>query len=360
MAKSWLDNSSKVRSGEELNERNLIDFLNEQLDSKSDSIKITQFSKGYSNLTYLVEFDQKEYVLRRPPFGANVKSGHNMQREYKILSALTDHYSKVPKPYFYSDDEDIIGAEFYLMDRVKGVILRSNMESDMIPNPKLMKQISQSMVYTFAELHSIDYETAGLSDLGRPDGYIQRQIGGWTKRYNNAKTDDVKSIDYLADWLAANMPTTQRATLIHNDYKYDNLVLDESDWSKVNAVLDWEMTTLGDPLMDLGTTIGYWINHDDPEWMKQLALSPTTLPGNPRRGELVEIYAQASGNDISEILFYYIYGLFKIAGITQQIYYRYKNGHTDDPRFASLNKVVEGLGAIGMSAIKSNKLDDLF
>ncbi len=246
------------------------------------------------------------------------------------------------------------------MERVEGIILRAKMPAEMTPDETTMSKIATSFVDEFSTLHAVDFESAGLSDLGKPEGYIERQIKGWTRRYYNAKTDEIPPLENAAKWLIENMPPDSGSSLIHNDFKYDNLVLDPNDWTKVIAVLDWEMSTLGDPLMDLGTSLGYWINYNDPEFMLQMSLNPTTSPGNPTRGELVEMYAKASGRDISDIVFYYAYGLFKIAVIVQQIYFRYQKGLTRDKRFANLIHAVKGCGTIAMQAINKKAIDDLF
>ena len=360
MSNNWVDTSTDIRKGEELPLEQLAAFLQQQLPNTSGQLHITQFPRGFSNLTYLLQMGDQEFVLRRPPFGANIKSGHDMGREYKILHALSQSYGKAPKPYLFVADGALIGSPFYVMERVQGVILRAKMPKEMVPDATTMQGIAQSLVETLVELHHVDYEAVGLGELGRPAGYVERQITGWTKRYKKSQTDEVPVIEQTAQWLAENMPPESGASLIHNDFKYDNLVLDLEDWTRVIAILDWEMSTLGDPLMDLGTSLGYWINPNDPDWLKQLALSPTTLPGNPSRGELAEMYAQARGQEIPDLVFYYVYGIFKIAVITQQIYYRYKQGHTQDPRFAGLIDVVKGLGTVAMQAIQKNRIDDLF
>ena len=360
MSKTWEDQSAKIRKGEELNITNLEHYLKKHLPDAEGALTIEQFPSGFSNLTYLLKMGEKQYVLRRPPFGANIKSGHDMGREYQILNALSKTYPKAPKPYLYTEEESIIGSPFYVMERVHGVILRSKMPKEMLPETAIMQGIAKGLVDTFVELHDVDYQAVGLGDLGRPEGYVERQIKGWTKRYFKAKTDEVPFIEKAAEWLNANMPMESGAALIHNDFKYDNLVLDRHDWTKVIAVLDWEMSTLGDPLMDLGTSLGYWVNRNDPEWMQQLALSPTVLPGNPSRGELVERYARKSGREVGNVVFYYVYGIFKVAVIIQQIYYRYKKGFTRDERFANLIDGVRGLGAMAMQAVTKRRIDDLF
>ena len=354
-----LDKAKAVRKGEQLNENALKDFLVKSL-GKKGQLSIQQFPSGFSNLTYLIEFAEKEYVLRRPPFGANIKSGHDMGREYKILSALDGHYDKAPKPIVFCEDVNILEAPFYLMERVKGTILRASTPQAEMPSPAQFQTLSSNLVDTLVELHQLDYNAIGLGDLGNPEGYIERQVVGWSKRYQKAKTCEVKEMEATALWLNENMPNSHTASLVHNDFKYDNLVLTPDHNLQVKAVLDWEMTTLGHPLMDLGTTLGYWIHHTDPEFIAQNQLNLTTQKGNPTRGELAEMYANKSGQNIDDIVFYFVFGVFKIAIIVQQIFYRYSLGHTQDPRFQHLDKIVSLYGLVAQQAIQKKKIDHLF
>ena len=354
-----LDQAKAVRKGEQLNENALKDFLVKSL-GKKGQLSIQQFPSGFSNLTYLIEFAEKEYVLRRPPFGANIKSGHDMGREYKILSALDGHYDKAPKPIVFCEDLNILEAPFYLMERVKGTILRASTPQAEMPSPAQFQTLSSNLVDTLVELHQLDYNSIGLGDLGNPEGYIERQVVGWSKRYQKAKTSEVKEMEATALWLNENMPNSHTASLVHNDFKYDNLVLTPDENLQVKAVLDWEMTTLGHPLMDLGTTLGYWIHHTDPEFIAQNQLNLTTQKGNPTRGELAEMYANKSGQNIDDIVFYFVFGVFKIAVIIQQIFYRYSLGHTQDPRFQHLDKIVSLYGLVAQQAIQKKKIDHLF
>ncbi|SMG12722.1 phosphotransferase family protein [Arenibacter troitsensis] len=360
MLNIWNDKSTKVRKGEELGVGNLKSYLNHFFEIDGD-INIAQFPSGYSNLTYLLQIGKSEYVLRRPPIGANIKSGHDMKREFDILSALKPSYTKVPKPILYCEDNTVLGCPFYLMERVEGVILRAKMPEGMIPSTAEMQGISNSFVDTFVDLHQLNVKDIGLDNFGKPEGYMQRQIEGWTKRYYKSKTDEIPKIEAAAKWLGQNTPKEPKNySLIHNDFKYDNLILDPQDWTKVNAVLDWEMATIGNPLMDLGTTLGYWVNPNDPDFMKALNLTPTNLRGNLSREEVVHQYSLKSGQEVTNIIFYYVYGLFKIAVIIQQIFYRYKKGFTQDPRFAKLIDGVTLLGEISQMAIAKKRLDGLF
>ncbi len=347
-----LDSPKEVRQGEELNVSVLEPFLKERLGLLGE-LCVSQFPGGFSNLTYSVELGGESFVLRRPPFGVKVKSAHDMSREFKVLSALHPVFPKAPKAVLFCDDPAIMDAPFYLMERVKGVILRGR-SLKQIPSAKAMRQTANAFITTLVELHAVDYTAAGLSDLGRPEGYVSRQISGWTKRYENAQTDDAPDVTQVALWLAENQLPESTVALIHNDFKYDNVVLDQLDSSRIIAVLDWEMTTVGDPLMDLGTSLSYWVEQDDPKVMQTLGLGTTTLEGNPSRKELIERYQALSGRDVKKPVFYYVYGLFKLAGILQQIYARYKAGYTQDKRFASLIDIVHACVQMAETAIEKD------
>jgi len=258
-----IDQAQKVREGESLDTDKLKRYLQEQLEDFSGDIEIKQFPSGYSNLTYSLRVRKKEYILRRPPFGANIKSVHDMGREYRVLSVLKPVYHQVPQPVHYCEDESVIGAPFYLMERVKGIILRNKPPQGLELTPKLMPSISKSAVDNLADLHSLDLEQSGLIGMGKPEGYVQRQVEGWIKRYYRAETEKVAGMDQAARWLQENQPAESSVAFIHNDYKYDNLVLDPENPSRIISVLDWEMATVGDPLMDLGTSLGYWAEAND-------------------------------------------------------------------------------------------------
>lgn len=331
-----IDQPKDIRRGEELDTEKIVSFLNAKL-GENHPLQAKQFPSGFSNLTYFLQWGNREFVLRRPPFGANIKSGHDMEREYKVLSLLKPVYDKVPLPIAYSDDLEIIGAPFYIMERVKGVILRSVPPKDVTLAPETMQQLSEMLIDNLVEIHAIDVDKAGLSQMGRPEGYVQRQVDGWIQRYQKSQTDEIPEMDAAAQWLVANRPPERYVSFIHNDYKYDNLVFNEN-LSQITAVLDWEMATVGDPLMDLGTSLGYWVEANDPAPLKMFGL--TFLPGNLTRRQLVERYAEKSGRAVEDVVFYYVFGLFKIGVIVQQIYYRYRKGFTQDERFANLIHVI--------------------
>ena len=349
-----------VRQGEELPNERLVAYLAEHLPGLNGPLTVEQFPAGFSNLTYLLRTGDRELVLRRPPIGAKIKTAHDMSREYRILSHLHPVYDKVPRPLLFCDDEAVLGAPFYVMERVHGIILRAQKPKGMELAPELMRGLSEAFVENLAEIHEVDYEAAGLGDLGSPQGYVQRQVEGWTKRYQNARTGEVPSIDRLADWLVQHLPAdSERASLIHNDYKYDNVVLSPDDLTRVVAVLDWEMATIGDPLMDFGTSLGYWVETTDPEEWQRYGFGLTSLPGSFTRRELLECYSWRTGRRIDDPVFYFAYGLLKIAVIVQQIYFRYQKGLTRDPRFASLGELVKACGNLAKRAIELRRIDGL-
>lgn len=356
-----IDSSRPTRAGEELDTENLAAYLFTHIPDLTPPLTIEQFPSGFSNLTYLIKTNGRELVLRRPPIGAKIKSAHDMGREFKILSHLRPIYGKVPRPLLFCEDESVIGVPFYVMERVRGVILRAQLPKGIALNEHVMGGLCHSFIENLVEIHAVDYERAGLGDLGLAKGYVKRQVDGWTRRYFNARTDEVAEIERLAQWLAQNLSAdSPSGSLIHNDYKFDNLVLSPNDLSEVIAVLDWEMATIGDPLMDLGTTLGYWVDADDDASWKRFAFGVTSFPGSLTRSELVQQYCQLSGRDVREIVFYYAYGLLKIAVIVQQIYFRFRQGLTKDPRFADLDKLVKACGSMALRAIEKRRIDALF
>ena len=359
LQEQFLDSARPVRDGEQLDSAQLLSYLRGRIPDLDATLEVEQFPAGFSNLTYLLRVGEQEFVLRRPPFGAKIKTAHDMGREFLILSSLYPVYGKVPRPLLYCEDEAVIGAPFYLMERVRGVILRARLPEGLTLSTETMRRLSESFIANLVEIHAIDYRAANLGEMGRPEGYVRRQIEGWTKRYYNARTDDVPEIEKLAEWLAEHAPADSGAALIHNDYKYDNVVFAPGDLSRVRAVLDWEMATVGDPLMDFGTALGYWVDADDPSEWKQLGFGLTALSGNLSRREMVELYTRLSGRDVRDVVFYFAFALLKVAVIVQQIYYRYRQGFTTDPRFSNLGALVRGCGHLAQRAIEKGRIDSL-
>jgi aminoglycoside phosphotransferase (APT) family kinase protein len=351
-----LHDTAPVRAGEELNVAALERCLQERLPAAAGPLVIEQFPSGYSNLTYLLRLGATELVLRRGPFGNQVKTAHDMGREYRVLSALAGVYPLAPRPYFYCDDVAVLGAPFYVMERRRGIILRRRLPRGLSLEPATARALGIAVVDALAALHALDYQAAGLASLGKPDGYVARQVNGWAERYVKARTHDVPAMESVSRWLVERIPRESGASLIHNDYKYDNLILDPGDLTRIVAVLDWEMATVGDPLMDLGTTLGYWVEAGDPPELQREAMGPTNLPGSLTRRELVERYAQQAGRDVGAAVYYYVFGLFKVAVIVQQIYARYERGHTQDERFAHLDRLVAILAEQAARALEVNRL----
>ena len=355
-----MDTPKEIRPGEEFSLEKLKTYLSEN-NINTNNLSIKQFPSGYSNLTYFLKSSSQEFVLRRPPFGAkSLQGGHDMFREYNVLKNLKSQFTKVPDVYLYCDNNEIIGVPFYLMERVEGYIIRPNLQQKDSPGKEVIQRVSKSLVSSLVELHNVDIDQANLNELGNINGYIKRQVEGWIKRYNHSKTDSIANMDFIASWLHENQPLEVQGSIVHNDFKYDNLVLDKDNHSKITAVLDWEMATIGDPFMDLGTTLGYWVDKNDLPDLKLFQLSATTLDGNPTREGILELYEEESGKNITNPVFYYVFGLFKIAVIAQQIYFRYKKGYTKDRRFSLLNLAVMSLSVMAKQAIIKNRLSDSF
>jgi aminoglycoside phosphotransferase (APT) family kinase protein len=348
---SLIDTTGAIRPGEELDAASLEPYLLAQLPGTRGPMAIEQFPGGASNLTYLVRLGDTELVLRRPPFGNRVKSAHDMGREYRVLSKLHGVYAPAPKPVLYCEDESVLGAPFYCMERRRGVVLRRTLPEGFALDPDTVRRLNRSFIDNLVTFHKLDYEAAGLGDLGRPAGFVARQVEGWNKRYVACRTEEVPSMQWLMEYFPAHMPPEVAASLVHNDYKFDNLMLDPNDLTKIVAVLDWEMCTLGDPMMDFGTVLAYWVEAGDPAPLQLHAFGPTQLPGSMTRRELTEYYGQQSGFDTSNVIFYYTFGLYKTAVIVQQIYYRYVQGFTKDERFAHFDRNVKALADEAQRAI---------
>ena len=333
-----------VREGETFDLEAVECYLRAQVeDVPEGELRVSQFPSGASNLTYLLKVGDWEGVLRRPPHGPVPPKAHDMGRESGILTRLNAVYPLAPGPYFFCEDESVIGAPFYVMERRTGVVLDESFPDGVEPDEELCRGISRTLVDTLVELHAVDIAESGLADLGKPDGFLRRQTEGWISRYEKAKTDEIKEIEPLTDWLARDIPKSPPPTVIHNDYKLNNLVLDPEDLTEVRAVLDWEMATVGDPLFDLAVSLSYWIEPRDSDELKAVMPTVTVTPGFMTRQELIDRYAEKSGRDLSDMHWYVVFGYFKLAGILQQIYARYRNGQTTDERFATFGDRVRTL-----------------
>jgi len=346
-----IDQAGSIRDGEELDIKKIENFVKQHIDGLEGDLNITQFPGGASNLTYALSFDNKELILRRPPFGTIAKSAHDMGREYRVMNQLKPHYPYVPNMIAFCEDDAIIGCDFYLMERLVGIIPRSDLPKELVLDKEQTAQLCSNVVNKLIELHQVDYEAAGLADLGKGEGYITRQIEGWSKRYTNAKTDNVPDFEKVMSWLHDNMPEQVGTWIIHNDFRFDNVVLNPENPTDVVGVLDWEMATLGDPLMDLGNSLAYWIQADDDPMMQMTRRQPTHLEGMMTRQEVVNYYCDKMGITCDDFTFYRVYGLFRLAGIIQQIYYRYHHGQTKDKRFASFFMMVAHLEKLCLELI---------
>lgn len=372
-----------VREGEELNIAALREYLRNELGIWEEEIAVEQFPAGSSNLTYLVRLDDEEFVLRRPPFGNTVKTAHDMAREFNVLSRLGKVYAQAPKPLIYCGDESVIGSEFFLMERRHGIVIRGQVAearasvkpihndrdtAKRVGSPHVSKgstlglgvlrhsqearlALCGAFIHNLADLHKIDIWDSNLADLGKPEGYNRRQVEGWTARYSASQTHEWPELAEAIEWVNERVPNEFGASMIHNDYKFDNIMLDPTDLTKVTAVLDWEMATVGDPLMDLGTTLGYWMSRDSPSELLAMPFNPGVLMRNVSRRQLIEMYEEALGLGLPDMLFYYVFGTFKIAVIAQQIYARYAKGFTRDERFAKFHHFVAALGRIAGDSI---------
>ena len=351
-----LDHPSSIRSGEELDLVRLEPYLRLHFPNESGALQVRQYPSGHSNLTYSLHLGAREFVLRRPPFGSKVKSAHDMSREFRVLSKLHSVYDPAPEVLRYCDDDSVIGAPFYLMEPIRGVILRRDPPLGLDFSAGTARLLSESFVENLVRLHRVDYAAVGLSELGKPEGYLERQIRGWTERYYGSKTHDYPEVEKISTWMQQHMPSTSVVSLIHNDYKYDNVVLDAKEITKIIGVLDWEMCTIGDALTDLGTALAYWVDAADTDELQENRWGPTTHPGSFTRQEFAHSYTRKTGCDTSQIAFYLVFARFKLAVIVQQIYFRYHQGLTRDERFASMPEKIQMLLRASLHAAQTGRI----
>ena len=332
--KKAVDVGGPVREGEALDAEAVSTWLREQGVEVAGEPTVTQFSGGASNWTYRLQYEHHDLILRRPPKGTKAKSAHDMVREYTVQKALQEDYPYVPNMVALCTDEAVIGADFYVMERMAGIIPRANLPKEVSLNTEQTRELCRNVIDALIELHEVDYQgNPDLLALGRGQGYCERQVSGWDKRYVKAKTPNVPSFAVVRQWLNKHVPTDIKTCIIHNDWRFDNVILDAADPTKVIGVLDWEMATLGDPLMDLGSALAYWIEEDDNIIMQQSRRQPTHLKGMMTRQEVVEYYLERTGLQVDNWTFYEVFGLFRLAGIVQQIYYRYYHKQTKNPAF---------------------------
>ncbi|WP_077213291.1 phosphotransferase family protein [Bacillus dakarensis] len=331
-------------------------YLLEHLDVPNAPMEVQQYNTGSSNLTYLITMGDWEAVLRRPPYGPLPPKAHDMKRESSLLTKLYPEFNIVPKPYIFCEDESIMGAPFYVMERKTGIILDRSFPEGITPTDETGKDISEAFIDTLVKLHDVDYKKAGLESFGYPEGFLERQVNSWIKRYLRTKTQESPVFEKVAKWMADEMPKSKYVSIIHNDYKLNNTLL-SSDLKKVNAVFDWEMATVADPLFDLGITLGYWIEEDDPDYIKNSLLSVTHLPGFYNRREFIHAYAQKTGRDVDDVHYYIIFAFFKLAGVFQQIFTRYKMGQASNDRFATYDQRAQDVLLYANELIESKKFN---
>lgn len=334
-----------VRSGEEIDEAAVAGYLKGRLPGADGDLVVRQFGGGAANLTYELDYGDQVYVLRRPPLGPIAPRSHDMEREHRVLSRLSAVYPPAPHAHLFCDDESVIGAPFVVMERRYGIVVRRRMPALYAGRPEAPRLMGEALIEGLAALHTVDYAALGLTDLGKPGGFIERQVAGWFGRWERAKAEEVPAMEAAHGWLEDNLPPVTAWSLIHNDYKLDNSMFAVDDPSRLVAVFDWDMATLGDPLSDLGTLLTYWTDDDDLEEVRAFSPMPHDGAGFPSREELVEQYARLSGRDLSDIGFYHVLGLYRVAVILAQIYIRWVRGQTTDERFAGLGDLVKLVAA---------------
>lgn len=338
--------TAPIRLGEELNLAALAEYLRGKIEGAERGIAVEQFLSGHSNLTYLLRTGDREYVLRRGPLGPVAPKAHDMAREYRVLQAIHPHFPEAPRPYILCEDPSVLDAVFFVMERRRGVILRDEIPPEISRLPNYARAISEAFVQCLARLHAIDVVQTGLLALGKPEGFLERQVQGWAERWNRAKTEQVPQLDEVVRWLAGRLPISPAPTIVHNDFKLDNLMLRANSADAVEAVLDWEMATVGDPLADLGLTLCYWCWASAPSLRARALPALTAQPGWYTRNEFVARYSELTDRDLACLAWYEVLGIFKLAVILQQIYYRFRRGQTQDQRFRDFGDRVRGLAEL--------------
>ena len=340
-----IDEARSVRDEDQLDIGKVDAFLKQHVDGLRGEPTISQFPGGASNLTYLIKYGERELVLRRPPAGVKAKSAHDMLREARVMAALKPHYSRVPTILAISDDQATLGYDFYVMERLRGIILRRDLPAELGLDTDGVRQLCKGFIDRLVELHKVDASLPELASQGKGEGYIARQISGWSDRWRKALNDDTDPCEDVLGWLAEKQPLRETAIcVIHNDYRFDNVVLDPEHPLDIVGVLDWELSTLGDPLMDLGGSLGYWIQADDDPVFQSFRRQPTNAPGMLTRRELVEYYGERTGWNVDNFEYYEVFGLFRVMVIIQQIYRRFVLGQTTNPQFAGFGVAVAYMG----------------
>jgi aminoglycoside phosphotransferase (APT) family kinase protein len=331
-----------VRPEEQLDVARIEPYLREHLPETEGAFSLRQFGGGHANLTYLVSFGEREYVLRRPPLGPVPERSHDMRREHAVLSNLYRAFPIAPRSFVLCTDRDVSDVDFVVEERKRGIAIRRDLPERFQNDPALARRIGEMLVDTLASLHTVDPASVGLSELGKPEGYVERQLAGWVGRWEAACTLDTVSADHCIAWLRDHLPASPAAGIVHNDYKLDNMLLDGNDPATITALLDWDMCTLGDPLVDLGYMLVLWPERDDPKAWRTTGM-PTWRDGFPTRAEATARYAQRTGFDVRSVHWYYVFNIFRFAAILQQIYARFERGQTHDERFRAFGPQVNAL-----------------
>lgn len=333
MSDSLIDKGSKQRAGEELPLAKLLPWLRSRIPGLDGEPDVSQFTGGASNWTYRLKFPGHDLILRRAPAGTKAKGAHDMAREYRLQDALKSVYALVPDMCTLCEDREIIGTEFYVMQRIPGIILRRDIPDELNWSADTTRKLCLNALDALIRLHQVDYRSAGLEGLAKGAGYTRRQVEGWSHRYAKARTWNVSKGTKVMRWLSENIPAEEPLSLTHNDFRFDNLILDADEPTRVIGVLDWELATIGNPLMDLGNSLTYWIQDDDSVVAQALRKQPTNAPGMLKRKEVLAYYSEKTGAPVDDFVFYEVFGYFRLAGIIQQIYYRYHHGQTRNPQF---------------------------
>ncbi len=327
-----IDKAKQVREKEQLPLDKVDAWIKAHISGVTGVPEITQYTGGASNWTYRIKYDSHDLILRRPPAGTKAASAHDMKREYDIQKALMPYYT-VPEMLAFCNDHSVMDCDFYIMRRVEGIIPRANLPKDLVLTKEQVRQLCMNVIDKLIELHKIDIQRSGLSDFGKGKGYCERQIKGWSERYQKARTWNVPKFTNVINWLKANIPTEERSCMIHNDFRFDNVILNPENPMEIIGVLDWEMATVGDPMMDLGNTLAYWVQADDDFMAKSTRRQPTNAEGMLTRKEVIAYYCGKMGFEPKQFTFYEVYGLFRLAVIAQQIYYRYYHKQTNNKEF---------------------------
>lgn len=355
---SLIDVGGKIRPGEQLDIAAVDRWLKAQGLKLEGEVTVTQYTGGMSNWTYRLRYNNADLILRRPPQGHKINLAHNIVREYQIQKNLSAYYPVVPEMVALCEDESIIGCNFYVMKRIKGIILRRKLPPELNFSQSQVRQLCLNMIDRMIQLHQVPYQGTALENFGDPQDYCLRQLDAWNKRYDKARTLNVPSFKYVQKWLRDHLPQDSNICLIHNDWRFDNLVLDPHQPTEITGVLDWEMATLGDPLMELGNALAYWVEATDNMIFKSTRRQPTHMPGMLTRKQVVEYYMQKTGLTTENWAFYEVFGLFRLAVVTQQIYYRYFHKQTRNPALKNFWMVVQALHVRALKLIAQHKLKD--